>query len=182
MDANELAMTTPYAVAAVVLFVTWVAASPAWAQDPFRTDVDPACEQTLPTHVVQAVSGEPDIRLVPRDPRRGADGTCNYATGGQDLILMVAVNTLSTPTFYESYRRNCGHEQPPTAIADLGEEALACRAYGGGGNNAVVVRQGHLVVLLQSSRKFDHRTNRLGGHVFTTDQLTELARVVMKKL
>ncbi len=175
-------MTAPDAVAAAVLFVTWLTAFPAWAQDPFRDDIDPACEQTLPTHVVQAVSGEPDIRLVPRDPRKGADGTCNYAIGGQDVILMVAVNTLSSPQFYESYRRNCGHERPPTTIAGLGDEALACHAYGGGGNNAVVVHQGPLVVLLQSFRKFDHRTNRLGGHVFTTDQLTELARVVMKKL
>jgi hypothetical protein len=176
--------TTQAASAAVGVFlplmVVWPVSSP--AQDPYRLQVDPACEKTLPVRVVRGMAGQADVTLVPRDPRIGAHGTCNYAIAGSDVILMVAVNPITDPSFYESYRRNCGSEHPPTAIPDLGEEALACHGYGGAGNHAVVVHKGRRVVVLEGTRRVDRRTRRLGTHVFTTEQLTDLARAVMGKL
>jgi hypothetical protein len=112
----------------------------------------------------------------------GAHGTCNYATGGKDVILSVAINPLTNPEFYDSYRRNCGYSEPGRPIAGLGDEALACSAYGGGADRAVVVSKGRLVVVLQSAKRVDPQTRRIRESYFTTDQLTELARTVVKKL
>lgn len=158
------------------------ASAPASSQAPYLTRVDPACERTLPIRVVQSVSGRSGIVLVPRDSRTGAHGTCNYAIGGRDVILWLAVNPLTNPSFYESYRRNCGYSEPSRPIAGLGDEALACSAYGGGADRAVVVHKGRLVVVLQSAKRVDPQTRRIGESYFTTDQLTDLARTVVKKL
>lgn len=158
------------------------AASPETSQAPFLTRVDPACERTLPTRVVQSVSGRPGVTLIPRDSRAGAHGTCNYAISGDTVILSVAINPLTNPAFYESYRRNCGHETPAVRIAGVGDEALACSAYGGGADHAVVVHKGRLVVVIQSAKRLDPQTHRIRESFFTTDQLTELARTVVKNL
>lgn len=158
------------------------ASSPDMAQAPFQTRVDPACERTLPTRVVQSMSGQAGVTLVPRDSRSGAHGTCNYAVSGSTVILSVAINPLTDPAYYESYRRNCGYEAEAALIAGVGDEALACSAYGGGADRAVVVHKGQLVVVIQSAKRFDPQTRRVGESYFTTDQLTELARTVVKKL
>jgi len=151
-------------------------------QSPFLTQVDPACERALPPRVVQAVSGQSGVTLVPRDSRLGANGTCNYAVGGEAVILSVAINSLADPTFYESYTRNCGYLEPAKPIADLGAEALACSAYGGGADRAVVMHTGRVVVVIQSAKRFDPETRRVRESYFTTDQLTDLARTVVRKL
>jgi hypothetical protein len=156
--------------------------SPATSQAPFLTRVDPACERTLPTRVVQFVSGRSGVTLIPRDARAGAHGTCNYAISGDTVILSVAINPLTNPAFYESYRRNCGHETPAIRIGGVGDEALACAAYGGGADHAVVVHKGQLVVVIQSTKRLDPRTRRIRESYFTTDQLTDLARTVVKQL
>ncbi len=156
--------------------------SPETSQAPFQTRVDPACERTLPIRLVQSVSGRSGVTLIPRDSRAGAHGTCNYAINGATVILSVAVNPLTNPTFYESYRRNCGYETPPVRIAGLGDEALACSAYGGGADHAVVIHKGRVVVVVQSTKRFDPQTRRFRDSYFTTDQLTHLARTVVKNL
>lgn len=156
--------------------------SPETSQAPFQTRVDPACERTLPTRVVQSVSGRAGVTLVPRDSRAGAHGTCNYAINDHTVILSVAINPLTNAAFYESYRRNCGHETPPVRIAGVGDEALACSAYGGGADHAVVVHKGRLVVVIQSTKRLDPQTHRFRDSYFTTDQLTDLARTVVNQL
>lgn len=158
------------------------ASSPETSQAPFQTRVDPACERTLSARVVQSVSGRSGVGLVPRDSRSGAHGTCNYAISGRTVILSVAINPLTNPAFYESYRRNCGYETPPVRIAGVGDEALVCSAYGGGADHAVVVQKGRLVVVIQSTKRLDPETHRFHDSYFTTDQLTELARAVVEKL
>jgi hypothetical protein len=158
------------------------ASSPNTSQAPFQMRVDPACERTLPLRVVQSVSGRSGIILIPRDSRAGAHGTCNYAINGPTVILSIAINPLTDQAFYESYRRNCGYEAPAVPIAGVGDEALACSAYGGGADHAVVVHKGRLVVVIQSTKRFDPHTRRVHESYFTTDQLTELARTVVKKL
>jgi hypothetical protein len=158
------------------------ASTPETSQAPFQTRVDPACERTLPTRLVQSVSGRSGVTLVPRDSRAGAHGTCNYAINGSTVILSIAVNPLTNPSFYESYQRNCGYETPAVRIAGVGEEALACSAYGGGADHAVVVHKGRLVVVIQSTKRLDPQTRRFRESYFTTDQLTRLARTVVKKL
>jgi hypothetical protein len=164
-------------------FLGFFSATPATSgQSPFVTHVDPACERTLPTRVVQTISGRSGVALVPRDSRLGAHGTCNYAIDGKDVILSVAINSLTSPAFYESYRRNCGYVEPGTPIAGLGDEALACSAYGGGADRAVVVHTGRTVVVIQSAKRFDLQTRRVRESYFTTDQLTDLARTVVKQL
>ena len=152
------------------------------AQAPFQTRVDPACERTLPTRIVQSVSGRSGVALIPRDSRTGAHGTCNYAISGRTIILSVSVNPLTNPAFYESYERNCGYEAPPVRVSGVGDEALVCSAYGGGADHAVVVHKGRVVVVLQSMKWLDPRTNRFRESYFTTDQLTDLARTVVRKL
>jgi hypothetical protein len=144
--------------------------------------VDPACERTLPTRVVQAISGRTRVTLIPRDSRTGAHGTCNYAISRDTVILSVAINPLTNAAFHESYRRNCGHETPAVRIAGVGDEALACVAYGGGADHAVVVHKGRLVVVIQSTKRLDPQTHRVRESYFTTDQLTELARTILKNL
>jgi hypothetical protein len=170
-------------VAILASFLGFFSSTPttSW-QSPFLTHVDPACERALPTRVVQSVSGRSGVSLVPRDPRLGAHGTCNYAIGGKDVILSVAINPLTDPEFYESYRRNCGYTEPGTPIAGLGDEALACSAYGGGADRAVVVHTGRIVVVIQSAKRFDPQTRRVRESYFTTDQLADLARTVVSKL
>lgn len=164
-------------------FLGFFSATPATSsQPPFLTSVDPGCERALPVRVVQAVSGRSGVGLVPRDSRHGAHGTCNYAIDGKDVILSVAINPLTKPEFYESYRRNCGYVEPGTPIAGLGDEALACLAYGGGADRAVVVHTERRVVVIQSAKRFDPQTRRVRENYFTIDQLTELARTVVKKL
>lgn len=156
--------------------------SPETSHSPFLTRVDPACERTLSARLVQSVSGRSGVTLVPRDSRAGAHGTCNYAISGEIVILSVAINPLTNPAFYESYRRNCGHEAPAVRITGVGDEALACAAYGGGADHAVVVHKGRLVVVIQSTKRLDPQTRRIRESYFTTDQLTELARTVVKNL
>jgi hypothetical protein len=167
----------------LVGFLGFLSASPPeTSQAPFLTRVDPACERTLSTRVVQSVSGRSGINLIPRDSRSGAHGTCNYAINGSTVILSIAVNPLSEPTFYESYRRNCGYETPPVRIFGVGDEALVCSAYGCGADNAVVVHKGRVVVVIHSTKRLDPHTHRFRDSYFTTDQLTQLARTVVKKL
>ncbi len=166
----------------VVGVLGFLSASTPETQAPFQTRVDPACERTLPTRLVQSVSGRSGVTLVPRDSRAGAHGTCNYAINGSTVILSIAVNPLTHPSFYESYRRNCGYETPAVRIAGVGEEALACSAYGGGADHAVVVHKGRLVVVIQSTKRLDPQTRRFRESYFTTDQLTRLARTALKKL
>ncbi len=164
-------------------FLGFFSATPTTSgQSPFLTHVDPACERALPSRVVQSMSGRSGVSLVPRDPRLGAHGTCNYAINGKDVILSVAINPLAKPEFYDSYRRNCGYTEPGKPIAGLGDEALACSAYGGGADRAVVVHTGRMVVVIQSAKRFDPQTRRVRESYFTTDQLTDLARTVVKKL
>jgi hypothetical protein len=164
-------------------FLGFLSAGPATSGlAPFVGHVDPACERALPIRVVQTVSGRSSVSLLPRDPRLGAHGTCNYAVGGNEVILSVAINPLANPAFYESYTRNCGYSEPGKPIAGLGDEALACSAYGGGADRAVVVHKGRFVVVVQSAKRFDPQTRRVRESYFTTDQLTDLARTVLKKL
>jgi hypothetical protein len=158
------------------------ASSPDVSHAPVQTRVDPACERMLPARSVQSVSGWASVTLIPRDPRTGAHGSCNYAISGRTVILSVAVNPLSDPSFYESYRRNCGYEAPAVPIPGVGDEALACSAYGGGADHAVVVHKGRVVVVLQSAKRLDPATRRFHDSYFTTDQLTDLARTVVRKL
>jgi hypothetical protein len=46
----------------------------------------------------------------------------------------------------------------------------------------VVVHKGRFVVVVQSAKRFDPQTRRVRESYFTTDQLTDLARTVLKKL
>jgi hypothetical protein len=98
------------------------------------------------------------------------------------VILSVAINPLTDPRFYESYQRNCGYETPAVRIAGIGDEALACSAYGGGADHAVVVQKGRLVVVIQSAKRLDPQTKRFHHSYFTTDQLTDLARTMVGRL
>lgn len=171
------------AIPVLASFLGFFSATPTTSADsPFLKHVDPGCERTLPARVVQSVSGRAGVSLVPRDSRLGAHGTCNYAIDGKDVILSVAINPLAKSEFYESYRRNCGYTEPSKPIAGLGDEALACSAYGGGADRAVVVQTGRVVVVVQSAKRFDPQTRRVRESYFTTDQLTDLARTVVKKL
>jgi len=156
--------------------------SPETSQAPFQTRVDPACERALPTSVVQQVSGRAGITLIPRDPRTGAHGTCNYALGGRTVILSMAINPLTNPAFYESYQRNCSYDTPAVRVPGVGDEALVCSAYGGGADHAVVVHKGRVVIVLQSTKSLDPQSNRFRHSYFTTDQLTVLAPTVVQKL
>lgn len=158
------------------------ASSPDISHSPVQARVDPACERMLPARAVQTVSGWSGVTLIPRDPRKGAHGSCNYAISGRTVILSVAVNPLTDPAFYESYRRNCGHDTPAVRVAGVGDEALACSAYGGGADRAVVVHSGRVVVVLQSTKRLDPHTRRFRDSYFTTDQLTDLARTLVRKL
>ncbi|MFZ5861320.1 MAG: hypothetical protein ACOYXR_00525 [Nitrospirota bacterium] len=171
------------AIPVLASFLGFFSATPTTSgQSAFLTQVDPACERALPPRVVQSVSGRSGVELVPRDSRHGAHGTCNYTINGKDVILSVAINPLAKSEFYESYRRNCGYTEPSTPIAGLGDEALACSAYGGGADRAVVVHTGRVVVVVQSAKRFDPTTRRVRESYFTTEQLTDLAWAVVKKL
>jgi hypothetical protein len=171
------------AIPVLASFLGFFSASPTTSGDtPFLKHVDPGCERTLPARVVQTVSGRSSVSLVPRDSRLGAHGTCNYAIDGKDVILSVAINPLARSEFYESYRRNCGYTEPGKPIGGLGDEALACSAYGGAADRAVVVYTGRVVVVVQSAKRFDRQARRVRESYFSTDQLTDLARTVVKKL
>jgi hypothetical protein len=117
---------------------------------------------------VQAVSGLPSIGTVPKKSQTGAGGDLNFVNAEKKLVLMVAIQDLST---FATWKRMLARD----AVAGIGDEAFTGPREGAQ-PYVVYFRKGGKAVSVSSF--FD----RSGKPLLTPGQLTELARIAASRL
>lgn len=83
-----------------------------------------SCEKIITTKDVENLTGITPIVVIPRNPRIGAGGQCNFGTDDKTLVLLV--NILSAADF-ASARAQFG--ETAKAVSGIGEEAFTVGDY-----------------------------------------------------
>lgn len=135
--------------------------------------IDPACEKLLPVAAVAKASGQSDLKLIAYNPAVGAGGTCNYASGGQTMILLVTLDRSARPERFERYKKDRMYRKDQKPISGLGDEAFSS------GETIVVARRGKTFVALSAFKKIDPKTAKIGKPYLTREQLIDLARKML---
>lgn len=121
---------------------------------------------------VVKVTGRAGMKYIDRDPTVGAGGDLNFATSDNETALMVQIVDKS---YY------AGFKQPyfKSALSGVGDEAFVGAMLPGYPPNIVVFAKGDKCVALSAfgDSKADTPTNLL-----TTDQLTELAKIIASRM
>lgn len=140
--------------------------------------VHPVCERVLPTAVVGRIAGAARVRLVARDPTKGAGGTCNYALPGDTLlvIIMIARSSHTMQQFAATRGSLIGQANQQPVLA-LGDDAFT---YGQYANN-LLARKGNVLVGVSTFLRTVRRPARVLGPRLSRDQLVALAREVLAR-
>lgn len=143
------------------------------------TTVDSLCGRVLSAKVVGNETGLADLVLIPRLSVPSAGGTCNYATGGKTMVLLLTVldekeHAVDQYTRYKSQAQYQVNQRPVTG---LGDAAFTSGAY----EHQVIVRQGSRVIFLVAMVHMDRATHQMHA-TLTRDQLLSLAQQVVAKL
>ena len=145
-------------------------AVPTRAMNPVEGKIDPDCEKVLaPAAVGKALNTKKNVTLVPYDPMKGAGGHCNYAAGGQLLVLLM-VDSGGPAKFGKQKQRKEYKDQK--AVPGVGDEAFSSSAY----SNILVARKGDRVLTLSS---FVDPSS--GDSLLKTAQLAAIAKAALKK-
>ncbi len=164
-----------YAVVAACLLVALVACNnkpaPGVANTGERKTGNVAGAGSLLTIAdVEKVSGKTGLKLVPRDPTKGAGGDLNFATADDKMLAMLVVADMSIFTQWKGHTTyNAG------AIPGVGDEAY--KGPGGPTQYLVFFRKGEKVASVSSF--MDMATAK---PYLSMDQLTVLAKLVASRL
>lgn len=133
----------------------------------------PPAEKLLTTADVEKVSGLKGVKLVPRDPRRGAGGDLNFARADGNLLVMAIIRP-SDP-LWKQWQQALGFG---AKVSELGDEAYEGRD----APNVLFVRKGNRALSLSSF--FDPELIAQGKMkpLLTQTQLRELAKIIVSRL
>ncbi len=119
---------------------------------------------------VEKASGKAGLKLVPRDPTKGAGGDLNFATADDKMLAMLVVADMSIFAQWKGHATyNAG------AIPGVGDEAY--KGPGGPTPYLIFFRKGEKVVSVSSF--MDMATAK---PYLSIGQLTELAKLVASRL
>ena len=116
---------------------------------------------------IEKVSGLTGVKLVPKDPTKGAGGNLNFATSDDKLIVMVQIVDKS---FYEGYKEyfTC------TELKGLGDQAMKGASIPNGPENLVVFTKGNTCVALTVFINM----NDMSKNMLSVEQTAELAKII----
>jgi hypothetical protein len=105
--------------------------------------VNPMCEKVLPVALVQKVTGAKGVKLLPRNPRKGAGGDCAYGQDYDHLLFMVGLYLSGGDWAWKNYE-GVVKGRDNVKLQGVGDVAYAS------GGTIVVARKGQNVVALSS--------------------------------
>jgi hypothetical protein len=128
--------------------------------------------ELLTVEDVEGVTGIQDLKLVPKNPVKGAGGDLNFAQQDEELILMVNIQDRS---MYETWKSQEGYFHAD--VPDVGDEAFEGPSFGEV-RYILVFRKGGKTISLSSFINME-----AGGDPFLSqDQLRELANIMVSRL
>ncbi len=158
-------------VAALVLLPLCAGPSALAAQA--QPQINPLCERYVPAALVGRTVGQPKAALIPRQPRIGAGGDCNYvddpSAAKPHMMLLADLNEVASHDDFEHYV----NQTTMHAISGVGDEAM-------GTASIVVARKGKLLVVLSAFPSVDLKTLAMKPY-FTQAQLIDLVRQALAK-
>jgi hypothetical protein len=132
----------------------------------------PAYEKLLSVAEVEQVTGFQGLKLIPRDPRKGAGGDLNFAKADGTVVLVVSVLGLN------DWRQSKEQGVFADPVSGLGDEAYdGPRGMDQQHRHALFVRKGNRAVGLGS---FIDRTQFKPG--LSQAKLRELAKLILPRL
>ena len=156
--------------------LTGVPSSTPAAQGAPARPLDPNCERLLPAAVVAKLSGDADLKLIAPGAVPAAGGTCNYAVGGQTVILYVELNTTADARTFQRYKTSRSYQEGQQGITGLGDEAFSATP---SDQPVVIARKGKTLVALLGMLDLDPKSPRFAKAHLTGEQLVELARQML---
>lgn len=129
-------------------------------------------KELLTVEDVEEVTGMQDLKLVPKNPIKGAGGDLNFAQQDETLILMV---NIQDKFIYETWKSQQGYFHAD--VPDLGNEAFEGPSFGEV-RYILVFHKGGKAVSLSSF----FSTGAGGDPFLSQDQLRELAHIMISRL
>lgn len=133
---------------------------------------------SLPAHAadvltvddLQKISHLQSLKLIPKDPAKGAGGDLNFADGDNKLVAIIMVQDVSMYDFWEKqFGKNAN------SIPDLGDKGFQTKP--GAFISYIVFKKGKQAVWIQSMG-----WGKDGHPNFNNDQLCELAKLAASRL
>jgi hypothetical protein len=141
---------------------------------------NPSVDKLVTPADVEKISGLTGIKLVPRDPSKGAGGDLNFATQDDSLVLMVLV---SGSSLYKQSKEETGYFHAD--VSGIGDEAFdgpadAKNYFAPPGGKAdpflLAFRKGTSMVTMSSFLGPDQKA------YFSQEKLRELAKLVASRM
>jgi hypothetical protein len=165
----------------LVVLALVVLAAPAAGQDRATREaaeaasaVERRCARLLSPDLVATAAGRGPVRVAPFDPRLGAGGVCNYAAGGDTVLLTLDIDRIAHVEKRFRRLRTGPFARENQSAAAVGDEAFTHGAFG----EHLVARRGQLLLRMTATVVTDPRAVRAVGPVVSRDELIALARRV----
>jgi hypothetical protein len=121
---------------------------------------------------IEKVSGITGVKLVPKDPSKGAGGNLNFAAADDNLIVMVQIVSKS---YYEGFKEVCKEN---SEIKGLGDQAMSGATFPGYPENMVAFTKGNTCIALVVFGNM----KEIGKNMLTIEQTSELAKIISSRL
>jgi hypothetical protein len=121
---------------------------------------------------IEKVAGMTGVKLIQKDPARGAGGHLNFAASDDNLIVMIQFVDKS---HYEGYKMVCKEN---TGIKGLGDQAMMGATIPGYPENMVAFTKGNNCIALTVFGNM----KETGTNMLTIEQTTELAKVIASRM
>lgn len=129
-------------------------------------------EKLLTTNDVEKVTGRTGVKLIPKNPMKGAGGDLNFALADETILVIAAVQKAE---MYETWKEQEGFFHAD--VSGIGDEAFEGPSIGKA-RYILIFKKGETAISLSSFFNM-----REGGDPFLSqEQLRELAKIMVSRL